>query len=374
MTTLLVAASHRSEARVCRNVVIGIRGSGEKFYIEEGDIRRQLEHLAGGRLLQQPIDAIHLAHLEKSLEGNDWIRHAEVYFDREDVLHVAVEEREPVARILTTTGTSFYIDSEAHRMPLIEKLTARVPVFTGYSLGTKLNAKDSAFLQGLKEAACTIYNDPFWNAQVGQVDILPDRKLEIIPVIGDHVIRLGEPTDVAGKLGRLLLFYRKVLGKTGFNKYGIIDVQFAGQVIGIRRGAVSAVDSLQLQKNIQELLQRSTLQNVSAEMLPDSKALLHTDSVRAPKPDTAQTALAPAGEPQSNPDPAKLPAAKAPVPEKPIQRTAPRTPASAPVKAPLSSEKPKAVMPKPATKPQAKQSAKPAAKLPARKPGGGKKP
>ena len=43
-------------------------------------------------------------------------------------------------------------------------------------------------------------------------------------------------------MDRLLLFYRQVLGKAGFNKYNIIDVQFDGQVIVVYRGETSRVD------------------------------------------------------------------------------------------------------------------------------------
>ncbi|HYK55349.1 MAG TPA: FtsQ-type POTRA domain-containing protein [Flavisolibacter sp.] len=133
ITTLLIAANKKKAEHVCKKIVIGIKGTGEKFYIEEADIRKQLEKAAGGSLINNPLESISLASLEKSLEKNQWIHDAELYFDREDVLHVSVKEREPIARVFTTGGASFYMDSSGHQMPLQDRVSARLPVITGYT-------------------------------------------------------------------------------------------------------------------------------------------------------------------------------------------------------------------------------------------------
>jgi len=259
-------------------VVVRIKGTGEKFYIEESDIKDQLEKTAGGSLVNKTLASISLVSLEKALEKNQWIKDAELYFDREDVLHVAVEEREPIARIFTAGGSSFYMDSSGHQMPLIDKVSARVPVITGYTNAKRLSVKDSILLKGVKQVAKFVYADAFWNAQIGQIDITPDRKFELIPVIGDHIIRIGSAENLEQKLARLFLFYKQVMSKTGFNRYSVVDVQYDGQVIGVNKGPASKIDSIQLQKNIEELLKNSTIQNVSDEMLPDAKSA--TDSVQ----------------------------------------------------------------------------------------------
>jgi cell division protein FtsQ len=204
-----------------------------------------------------------------------------------------------------------------------------------------MNGKDSAFLDEMKQLAWVVYQDPFWSAQVGQVDITFDRKFELIPVVGNHVIRLGDGQGLKDKLQRLLLFYQKVLAKTGFNKYGAVDVQFEGQVIGIRKGTVSTVDSLQLQQNIAELLKKSTLQNVTTDMLPDAAAASRTDTVTSNIPKPVQPAAAPVKTSTSpvvrtNPTPVKPKRAAV------QQNTAPpkKTPAR------ITSRQPRAVMPR----------------------------
>lgn len=255
LTTLLIAASNRKVAHQCKSVEVLIKGSGDKYYIEKGDIQKQIE-LVQGKLTGKPLKQIDLGLLERKLERNAWIKDAEIYFDNLDVLHVVVREREPIARVFTTAGNSFYIDTAGIRMPLLETVTARVPVVTGFTSAKRLNAKDTALLDEVKAVAQYIYNNEFWNAQTGQIDITAERKFEIIPVIGDHVIKIGSAEKIEEKLNNLLVFYKQIISKAGFTKYSVLDAQYEGQIVAVNRGAVSKVDSIQLQKNIQELLNR----------------------------------------------------------------------------------------------------------------------
>jgi hypothetical protein len=61
-----------------------------------------------------------------------------------------------------------------------------------------------------------------------------------------------------------MVFYKQVLPKAGLAKYSALDVQFEGQVVGVKRGPTSVVDSIQLQKNIEELMKKK-----DAEQEPD---------------------------------------------------------------------------------------------------------
>jgi cell division protein FtsQ len=333
ITTLLVAANRKKTEHVCKDIAINIKGTGEKFFIEEADIRKQLEKATDGSLINKPLKNISLASLEKSLEKNQWIRDAELYFDREDVLHVSVNEREPVARVFTSGGASFYMDSSGHQMPLLDRVSVRVPVITGYINAKKLSAKDSALLKAVKQVVKFVSVDPFWNAQIGQIDITPDRKFELIPVIGDHIIRIGGAENIEEKMSRLMLFYKQVMSKTGFNKYSVVDVQYEGQIIGVNKGTTSAVDSIQLKKNIKELLEKSTIQNVSDEMLPEARAMSKTDSLQI-----SMTAQNNSVSVKTNPNPANT---IDPVPEKPIKES---RLVDKPKNVKRTNQKPKAVM------------------------------
>jgi len=269
ITTLLIAANRKEKQHVCKDILIGIKGNEGKFYVEKEDVLRLMQKTANGSLLRQVVTSINLKRLEEGLKTNPWIKNAELYFDSKDALHVFVEEREPIARVFTNTGNSFYMDSSGARMPLLDKMSIRVPVVTGFTSARKFDAADSALLQQTKQVVQFIYSNEFWNAQVGQIDITSERKFELIPVIGDHIIKLGYGDNVEDKLNALYVFYKQVMSKVGFNKYAALDVEFNGQVVAIKKEPTSPVDSIQLQKNIEELMNKANMQNIEDDMLPD---------------------------------------------------------------------------------------------------------
>ena len=79
--------------------------------------------------------------METELEKNVWIKTAELFFDNNEILQVTVQEREPVARVFTPRGTTFYIDNELAMLPLSEKFSARLPVFTNFPSDKKVLVK-----------------------------------------------------------------------------------------------------------------------------------------------------------------------------------------------------------------------------------------
>ena len=80
ITTLLVAANRKDKEHVCKEILVGIKGNGGKFYVEKEDVLKLMEKTANGPLLQQGITSINLRRLEDGLKTNPWIKNAELYF------------------------------------------------------------------------------------------------------------------------------------------------------------------------------------------------------------------------------------------------------------------------------------------------------
>ncbi|HKB45095.1 MAG TPA: hypothetical protein VKC90_11920 [Chitinophagaceae bacterium] len=257
MLTLLIAAIGKKNHGLCRDYSITIKGKQNNFFIDEKDVQKLLIAAMNGNIKGQQVSSFNLHQLEKLLEDNDWVNDAELYFDNHDVLHVSIKEREPIARIFTIAGNSFYIDSIGRKMPLSDRMSARVPVFTGFPERKIMTGRDSLLLNDVTTIAKFIYNDPFWMAQAAQIDITPEKTFEMIPVVGNHIIKLGNGENIDQKLHRLFIFYKQVLSKAGFDKYKVIDVQYAGQVIGSKQPGNTKVDMVQLRKNVEKLLQEA---------------------------------------------------------------------------------------------------------------------
>jgi cell division protein FtsQ len=164
-----------------------------------------------------------------------------LFFDNNEKLQVNVLEREPVARIFTTVGTTFYIDSSIEMLPLSEKFSARLPVFTDFPQ----EKADTALLTDIKNISLAVQKDSFCMAMIDQIDITPQKTFEMVQKIGNQVLVFGDGSNIDEKLNNLQLFYEKVIIKTGWNYYSSIDLEYKDQVVAKRKGAEDrSIDSL----------------------------------------------------------------------------------------------------------------------------------
>ena len=286
MLTLLVAAISKKNRDSCRNYLISIKGVQDYLFMDENKVLQLLTASGNGKIKGQHISSINLQRMETLLEDNAWIKDAQLYFDNQDMLHIIISERKPVARIFTTESDSYYIDENSFRMPLSDKISARVPVFTGFPEKKFLNKKDSALLAQVKTTALFIISDSFWMSQVAQIDITAQRTFEMIPTVGNHVVLLGDGRFIDKKFHRLFVFYKEILSKAGFNKYPVLDVQYAGQVVATRSGVSKVkVDTTQLRINVQNLLQQSKQiknETETEDKATNEKPKINADSSTAP--------------------------------------------------------------------------------------------
>ncbi|MBV9960683.1 MAG: FtsQ-type POTRA domain-containing protein [Parafilimonas sp.] len=232
---LLAAAMKAKDSKACSNVEINIEGAKQHLFVKPADVIDVLNqtNIHAGETLAD----IDLRKTETMLKKNAWIKNAELFFDNHQTLHVNITEREPVARVFTTSGKSFYIDSTALRLPVNENATARVMVFTSFPSDKDVLSKpDSLVLNDVKTLANYISADSFLNKQTAQINITQQRTYEITPVVGDQIIRIGNADSLDEKFFKLLAFYKNVFAKVGFEKYSVIDVQYHGQVVAVRRG------------------------------------------------------------------------------------------------------------------------------------------
>lgn len=237
---LLGAAMYHKDNQLCTDVVIEIQGGEQHLFIDEKAILNYLSQVC--QLQSNKMQNIPLRKLEELLEKNAWIYKAELFFDNKGVLHINITEREPLARVFTAQGTSFYLDSSGLRLPLSDKLSANVPFFTSFpSDNPVLSKPDSLVLNDVKQIAKAIVADSFWKAQTAQINITGQRTYELIPLIGNQIIDLGTADSMQTKLSNLFAFYKNVWSKAGFEKYEKINVQYNGQIVATRKNAANVV-------------------------------------------------------------------------------------------------------------------------------------
>ena len=242
VVVLSVKAMSGQREKTCSGYTIEIVEGGNQFFIDKKDVVAILNNDGAKVIKGRSLSSFDLRAMENKLETNPWIRDAQLFFDNNGQLNVLITEAEPIARIFTVTGNSFYIDTAMKRLPLSAKLSARLPVFTGFPTDkSRLNTADSTLMADIRTMSRFMQKEPLWMAQIAQVDITPDRKFEMMPTIGSHVIEFGNGQDFEKKFRRLLIFYKDVLSKTGMDTYSRINVQFDRQVIGVKGGRTAAM-------------------------------------------------------------------------------------------------------------------------------------
>ncbi|MDN3657752.1 hypothetical protein QWZ08_19015 [Ferruginibacter paludis] len=372
---LLVAAIKRKDAQHCSGMSITIEGVNNNFFVDKKDIANAIAFVVGGSVTGKAMSAFDLKKLEIALQKDVWVKTSQLFFDNNNKLVVKVIEREPVARVFTTAGTTFYIDSSLAMLPLSEKFSARLPVFTGFpSDKAVLSPQDSALLKDILTVSMAIQKDSFNMAMIDQVDITSQRIFEMVPKIGNTIIVFGDATDVAAKFYKLQLFYKEVMVKTGWNKYSEINVQYNGQVVAKRKGAedksIDSLRTLQLMQAIAENTER--LSNDSLHMITadNENNTTNADLVQQ----SIQRDDEPGGRATDKPAPSIVSVTKPAAVTKPLVALMPKL-ASVGVKKPVVAKpagtvarpkpavvkpairpivKPKAVLPKPVAKPQVK--------------------
>jgi cell division protein FtsQ len=226
---LLGASIRQKNNKRIQGVVVEINGAEKHMFIDEQDVLNIINESAP--VIGRPLCGVKLRKLEYLVEKNPWVNNAEMFFDNQYSLQINIVEKEPIARVFETNGQSYYLDTAMNKLPLSSKLSARVPVFTGFPSTKKI---DTALVQSVIQLATLVNADSFFTAQFAQIDIIPNRQFEMIPVIGDHLIAFGDAADAADKLNRLKAFYQAAWLQHGLNTYKVISLKYKGQVVGIK--------------------------------------------------------------------------------------------------------------------------------------------
>jgi cell division protein FtsQ len=223
---------------LCKSMDISIERPNKNFFVMEEDVRNMVLNLGYGEGMR--LNQVDVAHLEKLLNNNPSISHAEVYTAIDGVLKIELDQRNPIVRVFTEEGDSYYIDEEGWMMPLSNKFTARVIVANGavktsFAQGYELNVMDQLqedeSLKNLYQLASFIGDDSFWKAQIVQLYVDDNGDIKLIPRVGNHDILFGKATEIEKKFEKLMIFYKDGLSKTGWNRYKTINLKYNNQVV-----------------------------------------------------------------------------------------------------------------------------------------------
>ena len=170
-----------------------------------------------------------ISSLENELEKMSHIENAEIYFSVNGEVSLSYYEFKPVVRVFNSENQSYYLDHNCKRIPLSEKYTADLILFTGFTE----NIQDHLIFNLAKK----IISNKFLSNQVSEVFINELSEAFFIPVIGNHKIKLGSFNSLESlevKIKKIMTFYDKIIPKHGWEKYSEINLEYQNQIICLK--------------------------------------------------------------------------------------------------------------------------------------------
>ena len=213
--------SGRNKEKVCCRLVVIVDKSKDCGLITENEVVQILEK-NDLNPIGKTLKNIRTDSIEDILRKNPMVKSAECYKLPSGRIDIIIQQRNPMFRVVGMG--SYYIDDNRKPLPVSLNYAAYIPVVSGHVTVSMVTGKMYDFLLYVK-------NSPFWNAQIEQIYVKEDQKIELVPRVGDAIILLGAVDNYIVKLEKLRKLYSKGFNVIGWNKYKLIDLQYKDQVV-----------------------------------------------------------------------------------------------------------------------------------------------
>src|ERR1035437_2099996 len=132
MTTLFAFVQKQENETLCSKVNISVLRDPlhENFFVEEDDIR-ELIAKQFGQVENTPLKNIDVNRLERLMYANCWVARADVYLSIDGVVDIEIEQRQPILRIINSSGESYYMDLHGQLMSWSPNFTPRTLIASG---------------------------------------------------------------------------------------------------------------------------------------------------------------------------------------------------------------------------------------------------
>lgn len=234
---IVIAAVERKQESGATGIQIEVEPlEGDHFLVDSSDIKKSIQRHFAFEWTGQQIGMLNIERLERVLEEDPLILDAEVFINARNKIHIKVEQREPVLRIIDDNGLQYYLDKDGNKMPLSKHYSARVMVATG-SLPPHVPGfleKKKHLLKDVFVLSQYIEQDRFLRSLVEQIYV-SNGKIFLAPKVGNYKIMLGTIDGMEEKFERLRLFYDEVMPYESWRKYKTVNLSYKGQIVCEKR-------------------------------------------------------------------------------------------------------------------------------------------
>ena len=222
--------------KICTKVNINIQDEMTNGFLDAKEIKKRLE---AKKIypLEKPLQKVSARTIEETLKQSPFVKSVECYKTQDGMVDISLTQRMPIVRIKSVNKDDYYVDDHCQIMPNT-KYTSDLIIATGFI--SKWYAQK--YISILSKA---LMANELWRNQIEQINVLPNRGIELVPRVGDHIIYLGNLPETSAvekreqkiqefvnkKMTRLENFYKYGLSQAGWNKYSYINLEFDNQII-----------------------------------------------------------------------------------------------------------------------------------------------
>ena len=217
----------KTDNSICEKIEVMVVDTLKSHFIGKKEIENMLKK-SGIKIVGQKMSEINTGLIEKKIEENQLIKRADCYKTIGSSIKIEIHQKIPIIRVISDSG-NYYVDNEGTIMPVSDNFVAHLPIATGHI------DKEFATTK-LYDFVLFLQNNKYWDYQITQINVLPNKDIELTPRVGNFQIIMGSlDDDYAGNLNKLKLFYEKGLNKIGWNRYSVINLKYKNQVVCTKR-------------------------------------------------------------------------------------------------------------------------------------------
>jgi cell division protein FtsQ len=228
----LAFTSIESKNIMCTDIQV-IFNKRDVINIEKDKLIRLVKSV-DNKVLSKTLGEINANIIEEEIEKLPAILKADVYKlmvnengAYKGTLVVKVKHREPVLRVIASSG-SYYLDEFGMKIPVSTNYATNVMVASG-------SISEGFAVEQLLPFVLYIEDNDFWKAQIQQIYVEEDGDVLLSPLVGDHIIELGDLNNYRWKLHIMSAFYKQVLAKNNWDKYEMVSLKYNNQVVAKRK-------------------------------------------------------------------------------------------------------------------------------------------
>lgn len=229
-------AESRVSTQQCDNLLVNVDYDSGVRFINQSDVENLLTVNGHEPLHGSKQRNIQLATLEKRIRTNKLIKDCQVYHDLAGNLVVDIEQEKPLARWINTSqreewrkSGGFYINEEGDYIPLSDRYSARVLMVAGPFFQNHQNLRNEQGA-GILEMIKYVQDDPFWQAQVTQMNVSKTGEIDLLTALGNQRVEFGKAENIQAKLTKLRIFYQKVMA-SDWSRYTRISLKYHDQIV-----------------------------------------------------------------------------------------------------------------------------------------------